>query len=243
MKDIQTKEQYLSRLRAALKHRKIDDIDDIILDYEDYFAQTAAKGYDAAESIRRLPAVDMLAKSYLHEAPDTLDTEKPSLVTRSAKLIGALLGDILLLPIVTLAGALLVCIAAMGILLPIAGVCMLLPHSWLGTINVTHPPLVQLLPAVGLLIAGGIATLGAVAIVVERSYAVLRRSLFYHYHIYSGRSVNHLKFVPSISKHTRRLLFKVVLYSGVAIATQLVLLSIISLITDGSIHFTSTWRN
>lgn len=245
MKDSQTK-QYLTNLRAELDRRKISNIDDILQDYEDFFAQSAVKGYSSTESIRRLPSVQELAEAYSTTSDDNQTKAGISGVQSRRQLsllIPTLIGDLLLLPVWGLGLALLACFGAMGVALALAGILMPAPDSLLGSINVPDTPLVQLPFAASLLFAGGTALLGLTLIVAEHAYRIMRWSLSTRLQWLTGRRISHLKFVPMIHKKARLILYKVTIFAALAAVIAFIALTMTSLISNGTSNFLTTWTS
>lgn len=241
MRALQTKQQYITALRRVLHDYHVADIEDILQDYEDYFSQMAAKGYDDKESIRQLPSVQDLADSYKGSS-EVGQSAAPSASSRRGLLVAVLVSDLMLLPIWGIGIVLLICFAIMGALLPLVGIMMLLPAELLGPITVPRPSLIQLLPAVFLMINAGVALLGIVLAIVERGYGVIRWSVLMRYRLMTGRRSTHLKFIPPVSKKVRHLLYKIILCASISASLMLIALILISFITTGTVNFLPSWH-
>lgn len=244
MKQPETKEQYIERLRAALKGHKVKGIDDIVEDYEEYFAHSIAKGYSVTESIRRLPSAEVLARSYEEKSDDMradLGDAGMSRRGRTSLFVVMILGELLLLPFLLVAGLFFACIGVAGLAAIVGGILVVVPQDVLGDITVPHPPVWQILPTMTLLIAGGTAVFGMTLIVAERSYSGIRASLLMKKWMLTGNRGDHLKLVPSISKRVRRVLYKGVLFAGLAAFAALLVLGFGSLVTSSSLDFVRGW--
>lgn len=243
-----TKEEYIHQLTAALKKQGTKDINDILIDYQDYFAQSKAKGYSDTESIRLLPSVQELAASYDEKYNDSIAEQ-----TRAAKsqpssrqkltLFGmTLAGDILLLPALCMAVLLLACFGIVGFFLMLTGPLLFIPDSMLGQMDVARMPFLQVLPTALLFIAAGLAIMGACIAMCERIYSTYRASIVVRRWLLNGRHDNHIRLVPGVSKRLRTSLYRITLISGIAAAAMLLILGCISLFSEGTINFPSTWN-
>ncbi len=247
-KQPRSSEQYLRQLAAALQEGKIDDIDDIVADYKDYFAQSKTKGYSDEESIQRLPKVQELAASYIRDDKDfhALKSAKyPSGPSRAQRLTifgASLAGDMILLPIFGLAALLLACFTVVGVFLVVTGPLLFIPDSMLGQVDVARPPLLQILPTALLLISGGALVIGICTAIAERMYSTIRASIVVRRWLLTGEHDNHLKLVPQISKRLRTLLYRISLFAALSTVSLIVIVMILSLITAGTINFPSTWK-
>lgn len=99
-----TKAEYLERLGKALEGR-VDDLDEILAEYEEHFARKLADGYCETEVVARLESPEILASQFAE------DSEKP--VKRKRVLAG--IGISLLSPFA------LVFIAALAVFVVIVG--------------------------------------------------------------------------------------------------------------------------
>lgn len=247
MKEPRTKQQYLEQLRSALKARDLKDVNEIIEDYEDYFIQSTAKGYSASESIHRLPSVKALAESYENSTGKQEPTSvkgfaQPTRAGRWSLFAATTLSELVMLPFTVVAGLFLACISITGILVFVAGVLMVLPDSLPGSITVPHPPMAQLLPAMALFLASGTAIFGTTLVIAERGYSALRTSIVLKRWMITGIHNDHLKLIPSVSKHTRHSLYKTVLIALLTAIASAILLAIIAAITTDSPSFIRSWN-
>lgn len=247
MKQPETKEQYIEQLRRALKAHNVKDVDDIIEDYEDYFAHSIEKGYSEVESIRRLPSARELSRSYESDASSKESESQPdegsvSHTGRISLFAATVLTELLLLPFVLVAGLFFACIGAAGIAAFAGGILMAVPENVLGGISVPRPPIWQFLPVMILLMAGGIAAFGTMLIIAERTYSAIQASILIKRWMLTGKHSGHLKLVPPISKTTRHMLYRVVLAASFTAAAILLVLIIIALITTGSPDFIKSWN-
>ena len=101
-----TKVEYIERLGRALKGR-VDDLDDILAEYEEHFALKLADGYSEEEIAARLESPEVLAVQFADEG------EKPTTRKRGRGL--AILGISLFSPFV------LVFMAALAVFVAFAG--------------------------------------------------------------------------------------------------------------------------
>lgn len=247
MKQPQTKEQYVEQLRIALKKHNVKDIGDIIEDYEEYFAHSKAKGYSVAESIHRLPSAQELARSYQvsAEGRGTKAAPKEGQVSRTGRtslFVMMIVGELLLLPFLAVAGLFFACIGIAGLAAIVGGVLVLVPQDALGDITVPHPPVWQVLPTMTLLIAGGVTVFGTALVIAERFYSALRASLLMKKWMLTGRHGNHLRLVPPLGKRVRRVLYTAVLFAGVTAVVALLVLTVVSLVTTNSPDFIRSWN-
>lgn len=243
-----TAQEYIKQLALALKKNGVRDIDDVLADYRDYFAQSKAKGYGDREAIRYLPTVEELASSYDYSDADMgpsqirMSKGQPSSVQRATLFGASLAGDILLLPILFITLLMLACFGVVGVFLVLTGPLLFIPDSMLGQLDVARPSIAQMLPTASLLISSGVAIIGTCIAVCERIYSTYRASIIVRRWLLTGRHDNHLKLVPSISKQVRRILYAITLVAGgVAILALLILMGI-SWFTQGTINFPSTWK-
>lgn len=65
------KEKYLSVLRKELHSNRVEDIEEIIAEYEDHFAHKTADGYSEEEIAARLEKPEIIAKQFV------IDSDKP----------------------------------------------------------------------------------------------------------------------------------------------------------------------
>lgn len=243
-----TTQEYIMQFTTALKKRNIKDIDDILADYQDYFMQSKIKGYSDAEAIRRLPSAHELAASY-DDSPSIPGTTQisttkgqPSSAQRLTVFGVTLAGDILLLPILFITILLLACFGIVGVCLMITGPLLFIPDSMLGQVNVARLPILQLLPTALLFVSSGIAIIGICAAVCERIYSTYRASIVVRRWLLTGNHDNHLKLVPSIRKQHRTSLYRITLIAGAAAALLVLILGILSWLTEGTVNFPSTWN-
>lgn len=247
MKKPQTKQEYLEQLHDALRVSGIPDANDIIEDYEEYFAHSTAKGYSITESIRRLPSIKELAESYASDVNKETITlagksPQPSRNGRRALFVVTLLSELVIFPFAFVGALLLACAGVSGVSLIVAGLLMVMPESVLGSIMVPHPPLPQLLPAIALFMASGMAILGVTLIIAERSYSALRMSIVLKRWMLTGKHSNHLKLIPSVSKRTRQILYGIALIATLSVVASMILLIVIASITTGSPAFLKSWK-
>jgi uncharacterized membrane protein len=247
MKQPQTKEQYIEQLQTALKKYNVKDIADIIEDYEEYFAHSKTKGYSVAESIHRLPSAQELARSYEDGtdgkgAKAAQEEGQVSRTGRTSLFVMMILGELLLLPFLAVAGLFFICIGVAGLAAIVGGVLVLAPQDVLGDMTVPHPPVWQVLPTMTLLIAGGVAVFGTTLVIAERFYSALRASLLMKKWMLTGRHGNHLRLVPPLSKRVRQILYTGVLLAGLTALMALLVLTIVSLVTTNSPDFIRSWN-
>ena len=105
-----TKADYLARLGKALEGR-VDDLDDILAEYEEHFARKLADGYSEAEVTARLESPEVLAGQFAEEGGETS--------ARKRNRIFVILGLSLLSPLA------LAFIAALAVFVAFAGVAAL----------------------------------------------------------------------------------------------------------------------
>ena len=228
MKRQETREGYIAQLRGFLKRYNVKNVDDIVEDYEEYFAHSAAKGYSDSESVSRLPSAQELARSY--ESAVHKESTQSQPVKRRFLFSAAILGELMLLPFIAVTGLFFACIGVAGLLTFAGGVLMLVPAHMLGNIAIPHPPLPLFLPTVSLLTAGGMAVFGATLILAERFYSAVRISILIKRQILTGKHNDYLKLVPPISKRVRR-----VLYMIVAAAFTVAIIALLTLIVAGTV--------
>lgn len=247
MRKPQTKQEYLEQLHDALQASGVKDANDIIEDYEEYFAHSTAKGYSITESIHRLPSIKELAESYGSDISKEMTSPagkspQPSRNGRRVLFAVTVLSELVILPFAFVAALLLGCAGISGVSLLSAGLLMAMPQGILGSITVPHPPLPQLLPAMALFMAGGMAILGVTLIIAERSYSALRMSIVLKRWMLTGKHSNHLKLIPSVSKRTRRILYATALIATLSVIASMILLVVIAAITTGSPAFFRSWK-
>ena len=240
-----TTQEYIYQLTSALKKHDIKDVNDILADYQDYFAQSKAKGYSDTETLRRLPPVHELAASY----GNNLDTQQATATkgqlssTQRLTIFGATLaGDLLLFPFLSILLLLLTCFGIVGVLLILTGPLLFIPDSLLGQMDVTRPPLLQIVPTALLFISSGVAIIGVCIAVCERIYSTYRASIVVRRWLLTGKHSNHLKLVPGVSKRLRTILYIVTLAAGVTALSTLLILMGLSWLIEGTVNFPSTWN-
>lgn len=246
MRKPQTKEQYIEQLRKVLGEYKAKNIDDIIEDYEEYFAHSVAKGYSIKESIHRLPSVEKLALSYREDSGDgpvQLPAEdRVPFARRTLLFVIMILGELLLLPFLLVAGLFFASVGVAGLASIVGGILVLVPREMLGDVMVPHPSILYILPTVTLLVAGGVSVLGMTLVIAERTYGALRASLLMKKWMLTGKHGDHLKLIPPISKKVRQILYGIVLFAGLAALLAVLVLIVTSLITSGSADFMRSWN-
>lgn len=238
--------EYIKQLTAILKKNNVQDIDDIVTDYQDYFVQSKAKGYSEIEAIRRLPTPKDLAASYIDSSAESgqirTSIGRPSSAQRITLFGITLAGDVIVLPVLGITILLLVCFGIVGLMLILTGPLLFMPDSMLGQVDIPRPSFAQLLPAAFLFISSGVSILGLCIAICERAYSAYRSSIVVRRWLLTGRHSNQLKLVPSVSKRFRSILYIVTLLAtGVALITLLILASI-SWLTQGTVNFLSTWK-
>ncbi|MFZ5974804.1 MAG: DUF1700 domain-containing protein [Bacillota bacterium] len=230
------KEQYLSALRKALYANKVDDIDDIVSEYEEHFANKLSDGYPEEEIAAKLEKPEVIAKQFV---PDT-ESDSPK---RKRPNVFAIIGivfldiimailDIVLYAFVAVFGAAAVGLLAAGALVIAGGVIFPIPvMPAMGRVFLGVSILALSLPA-------AIGTIYYTMFVTQLNRAYCR----WHKRVMSGRVSPPVSTTPRLHGKVKRRLRNIVLISLLAFVIAFVAAYVLLTVLAGAIEFWHVWR-
>lgn len=231
------KEQYLSALKRELHANKVEDIDDIVAEYEQHFAHKLSDGFTEEEIAAKLEKPEIIARQFVI-GPEA-DTHKPKGASALAK-IGAgfldfviILADIILYAFVAVPGA-----AALGLFA--AGVYGIAGGAFVVAIP-AMPDVARIFLGVSLLALSLLAAIGTIyytLFVTQLNRAYWR----WHGRVMSGRVGPPLSAAPTLGGKFRRRLRTVALISLLVFVIVFAAAYVILTVSAGAVEFWHVWR-
>ncbi|MHB1354366.1 MAG: DUF1700 domain-containing protein [Anaerolineae bacterium] len=110
--------EFITILTSTLKERKINDVDEIVAEYEQHFKYKLADGYSEEEIAVRLGDPKSLAKQF------DMDTNRPAAGNKPIVVVGLILADILVTMVFILVFAWVIVMGATVAAFTVVGVCL-----------------------------------------------------------------------------------------------------------------------
>ena len=230
------KKQYLAALEAALRARRVADVEEVLQDYEAHFTRKALDGYAEEEVSRRLGNPDEVAEDFTLFTPET----KKNCGTRGWIRLGLCFADIgaLVWLIVLVIGSATLLAAALGLLA--FGVYLAAGGSTL--------PWVPTMPAAGRILMGcTFAALGVLTATGEIWFLAFARQTIraygrWHGNRWYGRHELPLPVVPQFVGRARRYLRRAALLSAVGALVLFIAAYIVMSIQARALGFWHVWH-
>lgn len=229
-----TKQDYLKKLKTELEKNKIEDMDEIVAEYEQHFIFKLADGYSEEEIAAKLGEPKDIAAQFEKISDSEKKKSKPltvALLTLAG--IFETMGYLLL-------GAFDVVIAAAALCFGAAGMCLI---TGINPFGLLIPPM----PYVSAVILGIALFALAVLLAAAVCYCsacirqLIRASVRMHKNALSGKALPPLPCTPQFSGKVRRRLRRAVNISLLVFGTTFVLGFILSQILSGSLEFWHVW--
>jgi uncharacterized membrane protein len=229
--------EFIAVLTSTLKERKIDDVDEIVAEYEQHFKYKIADGYSEEEIAFRLGDPRSLAKQF------DMDTNRPAAVNKPLVVVGLVLADIFVAMVFILVFAWVIVMGATVAAFSVLGVCL--------SFNLNISGVLPSLPySVGLIFASMFFAL-AVLISVGTIYCwyfarqLLRGYGRWHRNVLAsagGRAMlPQIQAYPQISAVTKRRMRKIALIALVIFIITSQLGYIMAALSAGNLEFWHTW--
>ena len=232
------KKQYLDALETELRQHKVEDVEDVLADYEAHFARKASDGYTEEEIARKLGTPQEIANDFLPATgmADTGVTHQGRALTRIALCIF----DLLALPVFITMFA-----WAVAILAGSAAVLALGVYIGLGLDLLSFIPV--LTTAGGILFGAGMAAMAVLLctgalwcwmLAVQMTRAYLR----WHGNRWSGRHELSVPVMPQMTGKNRRVFRTVVLIALISMILLIAAGFIVLSVQAGTLGFWHHWH-
>lgn len=229
-----TKNKYLEELRKELKLNNVEDIDEIVAEYEEHFDFKIEEGLSEEEIAKKLSSPKEIAKEYISKEVDINKFEK------GVKTTGVVFMTIPLGLIYILMWASVLVLGAFALVSAVTGFCLIT------TINIAG--LIPYIPYFPSLIIGiacfGLATLSAIGTIYLFLYVKQWGKVYLRF---TKNIINNNRY-PSLSKHpkiSKQLSSKLKLIAFIGLATFMsaFVIGFISMcIASNSLEFWHTWN-
>jgi uncharacterized membrane protein len=233
------KQTYINDLTVQLKARNVDDIDEIVSEYDEHFTRKMADGYTEAEIAAKLGTPKEIALQF---AAIGSGTEKKS-SGRFLSAIGAIVTDIFVVPFFIIMYAWLAVIGATTVASALFGICLLvrplLPPDFLFI-----PPM----PYVGGALMGAMTiAFGALAAVATVYCGALTFQMGKSYRRWHKNAFTDGKYPPYaihpiLKDHLRRRIRSIGLISLLVFGASFVIGFIVLSASAGSLGFWHVWN-
>lgn len=233
------KQTYLSELTSQLKQRNIEDIDEILAEYDEHFTRKKADGYTEEEVAAKLGKPKEIALQF---APSEGGAEKK----RSGKFLaglGAIAADIFAVPFFIIMYAWLVVIGATSLSFALCGISLiikpLLPPDFLFI-----PPM----PYVGGVFMGAMTiafgALAAVATVYSGALTFQMGKSYrrWHKNVFTDGKYPPYAIHPILKDHLRRRMRSIGLIALIVFGASFVIGFIVLSASAGSLGFWHVWN-
>lgn len=239
-----TKTEFLTRLGAELKARKVADRDDILGEYSRHFDYKLADGYSEEEIAARLGSPEELAAQFESEAPEK--SEKHGGGARSAVTwTGLVFLDIFVLSFFLLFACWVLVVACAAVSSGLIALCLLIPFDMQPYVSLPEMPY-----WCGAVYALALAALAVLAWVGCRYFAALLAQLWRAYFRFhrnasaaaAGRPVlPPLPCVPQFAPERKRRIRRVLLVSLIAFVVFAAAAMVTSMLTAGAVEYWHVW--
>lgn len=228
------REKYLSTLRKELHSNKVEDIDEIIAEYEEHFAYKIIDGYSEEEIAAKLEKPEIIAKQFV------LDTDKPkgaNVFTKTGVVLldaVMLMIDAMLYPFVIALGATAIGLFAAGIYVLIGGGIAIAP--------------IPAMPVIGRMLIGiSILALSVMTGVGTIYYTLFINQLnkaYFHWHkkVMTGRISPAYSTTPKLAGKLKRRLRSVTLISLLVFVVAFVVSYMFMAISAGAFEYWHVWH-
>ena len=232
------KEQYLGALKKALSANRVEDIDDIISEYEEHFAHKLSDGYPEEEIAARLEKPEIIAKQFVIVPGTDPQRRKGANVFGKTGVLFLdfvmLILDAVLYAFVAVFGAAAVGVLAAGAYVVAGGGFLVLPLP-------VMPVAAGILVGVSLL---GLSMLLAIGTVYYALFVTQINRAYFRWHrgVMTGHISPPLSTAPSLNGKLRRRLRSVALISLLVFILAIVAAFVWMSISAGSLGFWHVWH-
>ena len=233
------KQTYLSELTGQLKARNIDDIDEIVAEYDEHFTRKMADGYAEEEIAAKLGAPTEIALQFA-DVGSGADKKKSG---RFLAGVGAIAADIFAVPFFIIMYAWLAVIGATSVASALTGICLiirpLLPPDFLFI-----PPM----PYVGGAFMGAMTiafgVLAAVATVYSCALTVQMGKSYrrWHKNAFTGGKYPPYAMHPVLKDHLRRRVRSIGLIALIVFGASFIIGFVVLSASAGSLGFWHVWH-
>lgn len=231
------KTEFINTLTSTLKERKIQDIDEIVAEYEQHFSIKMADGYSEEEIAARLGDPRALGEQFDSETNETATRSKPLVV------IGLAFVDIIVAMLFALLFIWVIVMGAAAVAFVVVGVCLIV------NLNISNllpgmPYFVSLIFAVTLLALVVLTVVGTVYFWLF-ARQLLRSYLRWHRNVLAAASgealLPNIPVHPQISAAKNRSMRRIALVALTVFVITLQAGYIVAALTAGALEFWHVW--
>lgn len=235
-----TKLEYLQKLRKKLQENHINDIDEIINEYEEHFSFKLADGYSEEEIVRKLGSPDIIAEQYL--AVKTKD-DRQSPGKKLIAVTGLVFADIFAACFFIIFCAWVLVMAALTAASLAVGICLI---SGINAYSII-PPMPYSCAAVFALVFFALAVLAAAGTVYCAAFARQLMRSYGRFHRNTMASASGKITLPTVSMSpqfnvkTKRTLRKITLSALLVLAVGFIAAYVTAAVAAGHPAFWHVW--
>ena len=232
------KEQYLEALQKALSANRVEDIDDIISEYEEHFSRKFSDGYPEEEIAARLEKPEIIAEQFVIAPEGDAKRRKGANIFGKTGVLFLdlfmIILDAILYAFVAVFGVVAVAALAAGAYVAAGGGFIVLPL-----------PVIPVVPGifVGVSLLG-LSTLLAIGTVYYTLFVTqINRAYFrWHRRVMTGRIGPPLSTAPSLNGKLKRRLRSIALISLLVFIVAIVIAYVWMSVSAGSFEFWHVWH-
>ncbi|MGI5907208.1 MAG: DUF1700 domain-containing protein [Christensenellales bacterium] len=230
------KEQYLGALRKALCAKRVEDIDEIISEYDEHFARKLSDGYSEEEIAARLEKPEIIAGQFVIEPGDDPHKRRGANVFIKT---GVIFLDIILVVLDAVLYAFIAVLGAIAAGLAAAGVCVAAGGGFFPM--PVMPAAARVLVGVSALGLSGLVAVGTIyyALFVTQ---VNRAYFRWHRGVLTGRIGPPPSAAPRLGGKLKRRLRNFALVSLLVFIAAIVAAFVLMNITAGAFEFWHVWH-
>ncbi len=231
------KQEYLDTLTKALKMNKVNEIDEILSEYEEHFAYKIADGYTEEEVCAKLEKPEVIAKQFVYDGGAAATGKQKGIAAKAGvcllDVIMVMLG-ILLYSFILVLGAAAVGLLASGIYLLVGGGIATLPLPMMSVSG-------RLLLGVSMI---GLAVLAAAGTVYYTLFVnqLARAYRRWHKNVMTGRISPALSTSPKLSGKMKRRLRVITRVSLFVFIIAFIIAYVLMSISANSMGFWHVWH-
>ena len=228
------KEKYLATLKKELHSNKVEDINDIITEYEEHFSRKISDGYSEEEIVAKLEKPEIIAKQYVLDTDNLKDT---NVFTK----IGVILLDIVMFILDAMLYPFVIALVVMVIGFLALGVYMLIG----GGIEFAPIPT---MPVIGRILIGISTFALSIMTVIGTIYYTLFvnqiNKAYFHWHkkVMTGCISPAHSTTPKLSGKLKRKLRNVTFISLLIFVVAFVVFYMLMTISAGSLEYWHVWH-
>lgn len=239
-----TKTEFLTRLGAELKARKVAEMDDILGEYSRHFDYKLNDGYSEEEIAARLGSPEELAAQFEPEAPEK-GSKRGGSARSAVTWTGLVFLDIFVLSFFLVFACWVLVVACAAVSSELIALCLLIPFDMQPYVNLPEMPY-----WCGAVYALAMAALAVLAGVGCRYFAALLAQLWQAYFRFhrnasaaaAGRPVlPPLPCVPQFAPERKRRMRRVLLVSLIAFVLFTAAAMVTSMLTAGAVEYWHVW--